>query len=516
MKFQRSSGILVHPTSFPSRHGIGDLGDAAYSFLDFMQSAKQSLWQVLPLGPTGYADSPYQCFSAVAGNPMLISLDTLHKQGLLSKEDVDPLPDFNDSYVNYGPVITYKTERLRRAHRNFRANHHPDTEKFEHFCREEAEWLEDYALFMAIKLHHGGGSWVNWPRELVKREPTALAAARTQLSEDVYYQRFIQWLFFEQWGAIRRAAGERGIYIIGDIPLFIAHDSADVWANPHLFYLLEDGNPSEVAGVPPDYFSATGQYWGNPLYRWDVIQGDGFRWWIDRIRRTRHMVDIIRIDHFRGLEAYWEIPVNAERTAVHGRWVKAPGYDLFNAAFAAFGEVPIIAEDLGVITPEVEALRDHYQMPGMRIFQFAFGSDTDNPFLPHNYVPNTVVYTGTHDNETIIGWYKRNNTAGTTDKLEVVMTERKYANEYMNVHDPSQFHWESIRMCWQSVANIAVAPMQDLMALGNEARMNMPGREAGNWQWRYRADQLTTDILDKLLYLTKLYGRNTLNKNNNH
>jgi 4-alpha-glucanotransferase len=510
MPFQRSSGILLHPTSLPGPYGIGDLGDNAYEFLDFLKLCRQKLWQVLPLGPTGYGDSPYQSFSAFAGNPMLISLDKLIEKGLLDTSEVNEYkPQFSEDRVDYGSVINYKTSCLQRAYHRFKSSQ-PNRGAFETFCHQQASWLDDYALFMALKGHYGG-SWVAWDEELVQHEPAALAAAREHLTDAVGYQQFVQWLFFEQWWALKAAANERGISIIGDIPIFVAHDSADTWANQELFYLEADGRPTVVAGVPPDYFSATGQRWGNPLYRWDLMAHGGYAWWIKRFQAMLTLFDIIRIDHFRGFESYWEIPAN-EPTAVNGRWVPGPRGAFFEAMRNAFGGLPLIAEDLGLITPEVAALRTQFEMPGMRILQFAFGGDSTNAFLPHNYESNTVVYTGTHDNETMMGWFHRADTAGTTGDAESVHRERDYARRYANIYRDDEAHWDFIRLAWSSVADIAITPMQDLLGLGNEARMNFPSSEGGNWTWRLRPNQVSEDTVRRLTDLTIIYGRDTDNR----
>lgn len=508
MAFQRSSGILLHPTSLPGPDGIGDLGAGAYEFIEFLVKSGQRLWQVLPLGPTGYGDSPYQSFSAFAGNPMLISFDLLVEKGLLSKKEVEKnRPKSDPSRIDYGAVIQFKTALLEQAWDNFKGNGEDRTD-FHAFCdANNYDWLDDYALFMALKSHHGGGSWVNWPSELVRRDSTAIAAAHDKLGDIVGYQKFVQWLFFEQWGAVKAAANEQGISIIGDIPIFVAHDSADAWGNPDLFYLEEDGNPTVVAGVPPDYFSATGQRWGNPLYRWDVMKERSYQWWIKRFRGMLSMVDIVRIDHFRGFEAYWEIPAS-EPTAVNGEWIPGPKGDLFVAIRDALGgDLPVIAEDLGVITEGVTALRKQFDLPGMQVLQFAFGSGPSNEFLPHHYEHNTVVYTGTHDNETTAGWFNRADTTGTTDDPEVVKAERDYARNYAKILDDSDAHWDFIRMALQSVADTAIVPMQDLLGLGNEARMNYPSSDSGNWQWRVRSDQLSGDIVARMRNLTEVYGR---------
>lgn len=507
MAFKRASGVLLHPTSLPGRHGIGDLGDAAYVFIDFLVASKQSIWQVLPLGPTGYGDSPYQCFSAFAGNPMLVNLDRLVEDGLLTEADVVPEAGFSHEKVNYGPVIAYKTERLKRAYEKFKADGHRTRRLYDEFIKREAGWLEDYSLFMALKLDYGGGPWVEWPTELIQRDPEALAAARERLADAIGYQKFIQWLFFEQWQDVKHAANAKGILIVGDVPIFVAHDSADAWANPQLFYLDEAGQPTVVAGVPPDYFSSTGQRWGNPLYRWDVMAQTGYEWWIRRMKATLNVVDIIRVDHFRGFEAYWEIPAS-EPTAVKGRWVDGPKAHFFETVSRALGgQLPVMAENLGVITEGVENLRKQFDMPGMRIVQFGFGSGPDNGFLPHNYDNNTVVYTGTHDNETIMGWYLRSDTTGTTDDPATVKRERLFATRYANVKDPADAHWDFIRLAWMSVADLALVPLQDVFGLGNEARMNYPSSESGNWQWRYTPEQLKVEHAERLAELTFMYSR---------
>lgn len=511
MRFPRSSGVLLHPTSFPGPHGIGDLGKAAYEFLDFLSESKQYMWQVLPLGPTGYGDSPYQSFSAFAGNPMLISLEKLVEDGLLNESDIQPIDDFGPHTVNYGPVIDYKNERLRHAFANFDGGN----SDYHNFVNESADWLEDYALFMALKGDNGGGSWTGWDIDLIQRDEAALNDARERLADEVAYHKFTQWVFFKQWLKLRQAGNEMGIKIVGDIPIFVAHDSADVWQNPHLFYLEDNGQPTVVAGVPPDYFSATGQRWGNPLYKWELMQENGFAWWIKRIKATLKLVDIIRIDHFRGFEAYWEIPAE-EETAVEGQWIKAPGDALFRTIIGELGQLPLIAENLGVITPEVEALREKYELPGMKVLQFAFGDDTDNPFLPHNYDANNVVYTGTHDNETTVGWFFRDDTTGTTGSPEDLAHERNYARSYAKVLVDAEIHWDLIRLAFMSVADIALIPMQDLMGLGNEARMNYPSSDSGNWQWRYSSDQINGEIERRLRELTETYGRVVNGENNNN
>lgn len=505
MAFERASGILLHPTSLPGPHGVGDIGDAAYRFLDFMNETKQSIWQVLPLGPTGYGDSPYQSFSAFAGNPMLIALNKLMEQGLLNEADLEDAPDFPLYEIDYGWVIDYKSKKLQLAYDRFKGIEPTD---FVAFCEQEGRWLNDFADFMAIKQHFGGGSWVEWPKELVQRDEAALNAIREELATEIHYQKFLQWAFFTQWRALKQEANQRGITIMGDIPIFVAHDSADVWANPKLFYLDELGNPTVVAGVPPDYFSATGQRWGNPLYRWDLMAENGYVWWIDRFKSMLQLVDIVRIDHFRGFEAYWEIPAE-EETAIKGEWVPGPGIPFFETVLKALDsdELPLVAEDLGVITEGVTALRKHFNLPGMQILVFAFSDGPDNAFLPHHYEKNTVVYTGTHDNETTVGWFFRNDTTGTTEDPTKIAGERNFARSYAKILVDQEVHWDLIRLAMSSVADTTLIPLQDVLGLGNEARMNFPSSTGGNWQWRYADEQLTDEVQRRLRELTEIYGR---------
>jgi 4-alpha-glucanotransferase len=502
---QRRSGILLHPTSLPGRHGIGDLGPEALRFVHFLGETRQSIWQVLPLGPTGYGDSPYQCFSAFAGNPLLVSLDALAEDGLLAARDLGA-SSFPADTVDYGAVIDFKRPLLVKAFRAFEEKAPPSRrEAFRAFCRDEAAWLDDFGLFMALKYAHGGAAWHTWEEGLVTREPEALAAARNEHAEAIRGEQFAQHLFFEQWAAVRLRAGALGIQVMGDIPIFVAHDSADVWARPDLFALAADGTPALQAGVPPDYFSATGQMWGNPLYRWEALERTGFAWWIDRFRASLRLFDSVRLDHFRGFEAYWEIP-GGEPTAVNGRWVKGPGAALFEALQAALGPLPIVAENLGVITPEVEALRERFGWPGMAILQFAFGDDAQaNDFLPYTYPRNRVVYTGGHDNDTTVGWW----TSGIGDSTrseEEVNRERDFALRYVG-GDGSEIHWDFIRTVMASVADTAIFPLQDVLGAGSDARMNLPGRLGGNWKWRFEAGALTPEITQRLEGLTRTFGR---------
>jgi 4-alpha-glucanotransferase len=494
MPLLRSSGVILHPTSLPGPFGIGELGEHAERWVDFLADAGQRVWQVMPLGPTGYGDSPYQCFSAFAGNPYLISLERLRVAGWLTDADLDG-EAFDDDRVDYGPVIGFKLDRLSRAARRFFAEASPEARAdFDAYRAGQADWLDDYALFMAIKEEHGGRSWDGWPAPLRDRDPDALDAARARLADAIERQRLWQHWFDQHWAQIRAHASARGVAIIGDVPIFVAYDSADTWANRELFYFDETGLPTVVAGVPPDYFSATGQRWGNPLYRWQRMAASGYGWWLARVRHTLHLVDVMRIDHFRGFAAYWEIPAS-EPTAVRGRWVKGPGQAFFDALRAGLGELPIIAEDLGVITPDVEALRDRNGLPGMKVLQFAFAGGAEDPYLPHNYERNCVVYTGTHDNDTSNGWY-----------AQAPEVERDHVRRYLARED-ANVAWELWRVASASVADTAVAPLQDLLGLGPEGRMNTPGVAAGNWTWRLTWDALPGWLAPALRELAELYGR---------
>jgi 4-alpha-glucanotransferase len=479
----RASGILLHPTSFPGPGGIGELGSAAYRFVDWLQAA------------TGYGDSPYASPSAFAGNPLLISLEQLVADGLIDQQAIDSAPPFNEDRIEFGPVIEWKSGLLRQAYQTFVKNDDSELQSEWHsFCQQEARWLDDYALFRAISDSRGGATWNAWPRELAHRDEAALAQARQELADEIDIRRFWQFLFFRQWRALKAYANERGIRIIGDVPIFVAYDSADVWANPEIFQLDEDGNPTVVAGVPPDYFSATGQLWGNPHYHWDVLAQQGYRWWSDRIRATLSTVDIIRIDHFRGFESAWAVPAGDE-TAAGGQWVLGPGVDVFHAIRDALGDVPIIAEDLGLITPEVEKLRDDVGLPGMKLLHFAWDGDPENLYLPHNYERNCVVYSGTHDNDTTRGWFA------------TLPDEERYRVQTYLGRDGSDIAWDFIRLAMTSVGNSTVFPLQDVMSLGTEARLNLPGRPVGNWGWRYRAEMLSEGLAEGLRNLTKLTGR---------
>ena len=471
IKLPRSSGILLHPTSLPGNYGIGDLGAGAFRFVDWLSGQGQSIWQVLPLGPTSYGDSPYQTLSAFAGNSNLISLDLLIEDGLLLKSDLADTPPFPRDRVDYGWIIPFHNQKLRRAWHRFRDEAESGQKhEFEQFVDENQFWLEDFALFVALKREHKLRPWTEWESELRRRDEGALVWARQTYADQISAERFLQWLFHRQWFALRQYARSKGINIIGDLPIFVAHDSADVWARQHEYFLDERGNPTVIAGVPPDYFSPTGQRWGNPLYRWDVVRARGYSWWIERIKATLRLVDHVRIDHFRGFEAYWEIPAN-EETAINGSWRPGPGADFIGAIKAALGDLPIIAEDLGVITPGVEKLRDDFGLPGMKVLQFAFGEPT-NPFLPHNHVVNCIVYTGTHDNNTTRGWWENEVDDGT----------RAFVREYLG-QDVKDVVWTMARVGMGSSGRVFIMTMQDVLGLGSDARMNTPGVAAGNWTW---------------------------------
>jgi 4-alpha-glucanotransferase len=507
VKFPRSSGILLHPTSLPGRFGIGDLGPDAYRFVDFLVGAGQRIWQVLPLGPTGYGDSPYQSFSAFAGNPLLISLETLVEEGYVLPEELREALSFPDHEVDYGSVIDFKLPVLRRSFERFQAKATPtEREQFKSFCQRNAWWLTDYAFFMALKDAHEGAVWNEWDPAIAARRPEALAVWSQRLRDEIEARKLWQYYFFKQWDALKRYCHDRGVRIMGDIPIFVAHDSAEVWAQPDLFHLDNNGNRTAVAGVPPDYFSQTGQLWGNPLYRWEVMAASGYAWWIERLRATLSVVDIVRLDHFRGFEAYWEVPAS-ETTAINGRWVKGPGSAFFEAVQQALGRLPIVAENLGVITPEVESLRERFGFPGMAVLQFAFSGDWRSPFLPHNYTPDLVVYTGTHDNDTTVGWWASKNTGDSTRSRDQIKPERQLALKYLGRSNGRNIHWAFIRAVLSSVADMAIIPLQDVLGLGSEARMNLPARAKGNWRWRFTRDLLTDQIRDRLKEMTMIYGR---------
>ncbi|OGN73000.1 MAG: 4-alpha-glucanotransferase [Chloroflexi bacterium GWB2_49_20] len=496
MKFERSSGILFHPTSLPGKYGIGDLGSSAFALIDFLKEIGCSLWQILPLGPTGYGNSPYQSFSAFAGNPYLISPDILFQEGLLHSNDLVEETRFSQTHVEYGRIIPWKLNLLERAFNKFFDSNSLLRNDYDAFCDENVYWLEDFALFMAQKEAFGGGSWTNWPEPFRVRKPAFLNKARKNLKHSVERYKFYQFLFFRQWISLKSYAHNSGIKIIGDIPLYVAHDSADVWANSELFLLDTKGRPTVVAGVPPDYFSPTGQLWGNPIYQWDEHRATGFKWWIERLRWTLYLVDVVRLDHFRGFAGYWEVPAE-KSTAEYGRWVQGPGIEFFRQMEKALDReagLPLVAEDLGVITQDVIKLRDQLKLPGMKILQFAF-SGSDNSFLPHHYSPNCVVYTGTHDNDTTTGWFN-----------SAPERERLFAKDYLGV-DGSDMAWDLIRAGWASVAVYALAPMQDFLKLDSKARMNYPSRIGGNWEWRMSEHYKDDGLIERLKKYNVLYGR---------
>lgn len=532
MDFERSSGILLHPTSLPGKYGIGDLGQCAYDFIDFLYKGSQTLWQILPLNPTSFGDSPYQSFSTFAGNPLLISIDTLITEGYLKYEDLNDIPDFNRYTVDYGNVINFKNTILKKAFSNFKKNATKiQKNKFNEFCKCNKSWLDDYCLFISIKNYFinersntylsdeyivfqkenenilsqdsindyfYGAVWNSWPKELISRTPSALSKFRKLLDMEIEFQKFLQYEFYREWNMLKQYANEKDIKIIGDIPIFVALDSADVWVNKTLFSLDDEGYPTSVAGVPPDYFSEDGQLWGNPLYAWDKHEKTSYQWWKGRIAFALECVDILRIDHFRGFESYWSIPYGDE-TAVNGVWKKGPGKNFFVEIKKSLGKLPIIAEDLGIITEKVEKLRNILGFPGMKVLQFGFDASNRNMNMPHNIkTSNVVLYTGTHDNDTTAGWYK-NASPEIQDQLR----------RYMNVSgdDPA---WDLIRLAFLSVAKFAIIPMQDIMRLGTENRMNTPGIASGNWQFRYTKEMLTDESAVGLKYLSDLSDRNIL------
>lgn len=507
MRFPRSSGILLHPTSLPGPYGIGELGAEAHRFADFLSESGQRIWQVLPLGPTGYADSPYQCFSAFAGNPLLVSLDTLADRGYLSPQDVKERPEFPTDHVDFGAVIAWKGPLLRKAFRAFqRGAAAAERETFDAFRQKHSVWLDEFALFMALKEAHNNVMWTLWDRELALREPSALQQARHALRDEIEGNKFIQFEFERQWRELKAHCGRNNVRILGDMPIYVALDSADVWADRGLFELNEDGQPRVVAGVPPDYFSATGQLWGNPIYRWVAHAKTGYAWWIARFRRALDVLNMIRLDHFRGFAGYYEIPA-AETTAINGKWVKGPGAPLFQALEHALGQLPIVAENLGVITPEVEELRQRFEFPGMAILQFAFGNDPQAPdFKPHNYTHHLAAYTGTHDNDTVVGWWTSKAGAASTRTVADVEKEMEYAKRYLNT-DGSEINWVMIRAVVASVADTVLFPLQDVLGVGSDGRMNLPGSSSGNWRWRFRSDALVPEISTRLKKLAETYER---------
>jgi 4-alpha-glucanotransferase len=505
--FPRCSGILLHVTSLPGGQGIGDLGESAHEFVDFLADSGQRIWQVLPLSPTGYGDSPYQCFSAFAGNPLFLDLKALHQQGILSEHELESAPSFAEERVEYARVIDFKRSLLHKAgHAFLEGGGATELQAFETFCQHNSDWLDDYALFMACKKVHKDVAWVYWDAGIRQRDPDALTEWRRRLSSEIEIHKFAQFEFFRQWENLRAHCNRRSIRIMGDIPIYVAHDSSDVWAHPELFRLDEQGRPSAVSGVPPDYFSATGQLWGNPLYRWDVSADSGHRWWIERVRASLKLFDLVRLDHFRGFEAYWEIPAGAP-TAAEGKWVKGPGTEFFLTLQNELKELPFVAENLGVITPEVEGLRKQFGFPGMSLLQFAFGNDPQGPsFRPHNYSRELVAYTGGHDNDTTVGWWTSAGVGESTRSAEDIRKEHEFTRAYLGFTD-EPINWVFIRAVMASVANVAMIPLQDVLGLGSDARMNLPGTTSGNWRWRYRPKALTKEMSDQLREFTVLYDR---------
>lgn len=492
---KRTGGILLHPTSLPGVHGIGDLGPSTFRFVDFLFESKQRIWQVLPLGPTGYGNSPYQCLSAFAGNPLLISPEILITKGLLSRDDINPPPLLPQDRVDYGTVINYKLSLLKRAHKEFiKKKTNYSVGEYRSFIKNNDFWLEDYAVFMSLKEIHDHKAWIEWEEPYRNRDLKLIQSWRKNHEEEVDLHKFGQFLFHSQWNEVMKLCNQKNINIISDIPLFIAHDSVDVWANTELFYTDKHGDLLYVAGVPPDYFSETGQRWGNPLYRWDIMKKRGYRWWISLLKHKLSQTNILRIDHFRGFESYWRIPA-IEKTAIKGKWVSGPGIGFFSAVSKFLGSLPVIAEDLGVITPAVEKLLLKTGFPGMVVLQFAFDGLSDNRYLPHNHLENSVVYTGTHDNDTVTGWFEN-----ASSKV------REHVMEYLNTNG-NDIAGDFIQAAWNSIARIAVIPLQDLLRISSEGRMNIPGGVGGNWEWRFSWEQLDQERSHEISNLSKVYNR---------
>ena len=496
---KRGSGILLHVTSLPSTYGVGDLGPEAYRFADFLGQTRQSYWQVLPLNPTnpGYGNSPYSSISAFAGNTLLISPDLLLEEGFLSREDLDPIPPFPEGRCDFPGAIRYKDELLKRAYQCFK-EHGKGRELFEGFCSESSLWLEDFALFVVLRNRFGEKAWNEWPKELRDRNPESLLAIKKECADQIEKEKFWQYLFFKQWHSLKNYCQEKGVRLFGDLPIYVSFDSAAVWANPGLFKLDDEKRPTFVSGVPPDYFSETGQLWGNPVYRWDVLKESGFQWWRERIAHNLKLYNVLRIDHFRGLVAYWEIPAG-EKTAINGQWVKVPVKDFLDTLNKSFPHLPIVAEDLGLITEDVREVMDHFELPGMKVLIFAFGEDNPmHPYLPHTYKENFLVYTGTHDNNTVRGWFEG----------EASTDEKGRLFRYLGREVPAEeIHWELIRLAMMSVARWVILPVQDVLGLGTEARMNRPSVARGNWEWRLLPGQITDRVAERLLEVTEIFGR---------
>lgn len=495
---KRGSGILLHITSLPSPFGIGDMGSGAYKFADFLAESGQSYWQILPLNPTGayFGNSPYSILSSIAGNVLLISPEFLIRDGFLTQADLLQLPAVSQDRVDYNTVITYKKQLLSKTYESFKKSGNKD--EFNNFCKKYSNWLDDYALFIVLKEHFQGKVWSEWQTELRDRHPSSLQTIKSQLGDKVEKEKFLQYLFFNQWVSLKQYCNQKGIQIIGDIPIYVNYDSVDVWTNPEIFKLDKEKKPLFVAGVPPDYFSQTGQLWGNPVYLWDMLKKTGYAWWVRRLQHNLNLFDIVRIDHFRGLVAYWEVPAG-EKTAINGKWVEVPVKDLFNTLLQGSSDLPIIAEDLGIITDDVKEIMEYYGFPGMKVLLFAFGDDlAKNPYVPHNHIKNCLVYTGTHDNNTARGWYER----------EATWDDKRRLSTYLGREIPSSdIHWELIRTAMMSVANMVIFPMQDILGLGGEARMNHPGTMENNWEWRLLPEHLTPWLANKLLEMSRIYGR---------
>ena len=498
---KRGSGVLLHITSLPSPFGMGDLGPGAFRFADFLAQTGQKFWQVLPLNPTdpAFGNSPYSSNSAFAGNTLLISPELLLEEGLIRADDIQSLSSFPKGKVDYRQAILWKEGLFSRAYERMRANH-KDRSGYEQFCSENTFWLEDFSLFVVIKRHSEGRAWGEWETEMRDRNPDRLRAAREQFRDGLEKEKFLQYLFFKQWHSLKSYANQKGIQLIGDIPIYVSYDSAGVWANPQLFKLGEDKRPTFVGGVPPDYFSQTGQLWGNPVYRWDVLKETGYQWWIQRVAHNLALFDMIRIDHFRGFVAFWEVP-SGEQTAANGRWVEAPAEDFCAALVRNFPALRLVAEDLGVITSDVKEIMKHFGFPGMRVLLFAFGQDLPaHPYLPHNYVPHCVVYTGTHDTNTVKGWF--DNEVGSQEKRRLF----RYLGREVTAE---KIHWELVRLAMMSIADTVILPMQDVLGLGEEARMNRPAMHRGNWEWRLLPDEISPSLGSRLLEVTETYGRAT-------
>jgi 4-alpha-glucanotransferase len=491
---KRKSGILLHITCLPSPFGIGDLGPGAYKFANFLERSQQRVWQVLPLTPTTIGNSPYYSPSAFAGNPLLISPEKMNEEGFLENSDIDCAPEFSNDHVEFGEVHRYKYALFKKAFEQFPENH----SEFHEFCVKNKVWLDDYSLFTSLKNHFEGKEWNEWPAPLKMREPDELELWKEKLCDEVRFQKFLQFVFYDQWFKLKDYCNEKEIQVFGDIPIYVTLDSADAWANPEIFKLNSEKKPWVVAGVPPDYFSETGQLWGNPVYDWDSLKDDSYRWWIDRLSFNLEISDIVRIDHFRGFLGAWEIPAG-EETAVNGQWQSVPGADFFAKVFERFPTASIVAEDLGYITPDVREVMDRFELPGMKLLVFAFGSGmASNPYILHNHIPNCVVYTGTHDCNTIRGWFE--NDLSEEDRLRLF----QYLNRECHA---DKISWEMIRMAMMSTSRLAIIPIQDILGLGAESRFNFPGTLDGNWEWRMADDQITPDLEKRLSETTYLFGR---------